>query len=187
MRHGTSVDGLCRPAAHARPHSPLAIIGALEVESAAARISADHPPLGRIVTSPLRRARQSAAIISAVVGHSTADPLSVFEEWRAPDCVLGLVPADYPRDYQMWRAVRHRYPTSALPGGESLQGFATRAAEANATAHALAKEHGRLLVVSHRVLIGAVVAATIGIRDPAEIFAHATAFELAPAGIWPKP
>lgn len=184
MRHGTSVDGLCRPNAHAQPSSPLAIVGALEVESAAARISAERPAVGRIVTSPLRRARQTAAIVSAATGHTTADPLSIFEEWRAPDCVLGLAPVDYPRDYRMWRAVRARYPSSALPGGESLQAFATRAATANATAQALANEHGRVLVVSHRVLIGAVAATVTGIRDPAEIFAYATGFELEPAGIW---
>lgn len=184
MRHGTSVDGLCRPDAHARPSSPLAIIGAVEVESAARRIFAEYPAPGRIVTSPLRRARQTAAIVSAATGHTIADPLSVFEEWRAPECVLGLAPVDYPRDYQMWRAVRARYPTSALPGGESLQAFAARAATANATAQALADEHGRVLIISHRVLIGAVAATVNGIRDPAEIFAHATGFDLEPAEIW---
>lgn len=186
MRHGTSVDGLCRPDAHAHPGSPLAIIGAVEAEAAATRIVAEHPEPGKILTSPLRRARQTAAIVSAAAGHTTADPLSVFEEWRAPDCVLGLAPVDYPHDYQMWRAVRARYPTSALPGGESLQAFATRAAKANATAQALADEHRRVLIVSHQVLIGAVAATVNGIRDPAEIFAYAVGFELAPAGTWPQ-
>ncbi len=82
---------------------------------------------------------------------------------------------------------RARNPDSALPGGESLRAFAERALEAATLAHELATDNGPVLVVSHRLLIGAVAALHHGYRHPADIFGYASDFRLAPAQLWAAP
>lgn len=187
MRHGTCDDGLCRPGAHARPASPLSILGAVEA-GVVARELRDHrwrPAL--VVSSPLRRAQQTAAIVARVLRASLADPIDTFTEWRAPRCVLGRPPRQYPAEYLAWRNHRERDPDRALPGGESLRAFARRAAEAAAAADDLAAEHGAVLVVSHRLLIGAVTAQRRGCADPVDVFRAASSFRLNPARLWATP
>ncbi len=44
-----------------------------------------------------------------------------------------------------------------------------------------------MLVVSHRLLIGAVAALHHGYRHPADIFGYAGDFRLAPAHLWTAP
>lgn len=184
MRHGTCDDGLCRPKAHARPGSPLTLAGVVETELTARRLTERgwKPPL--IASSPLRRAHQTAAIVARVLDSQLAPPPAVFAEWRAPHCVLGRTPADYPPEYLTWRTHRDHHPGSALPGGESVRAFADRAAEADAVATVLAAKHGSVLIVSHRLLIGAVAAVHAGHRDPAIVFRHASDFCLPPAHLW---
>jgi probable phosphoglycerate mutase len=184
MRHGTSDDGLCRPGAHARPGSPLTIGGAVEAELTAHELRNHrwHPAL--IVSSPLRRARQTAAIVAGALDAHIAEPISAFTEWQAPDCVLGRAPNQYPPAYVAWREQRARNPDSALPGGESLRVFAERAHAATTTAHDLAAEHGPVLIVSHLLLIGAVASLHRGSRHPADIFDYASGFRLAPVQLW---
>jgi broad specificity phosphatase PhoE len=187
MRHGTCDDGLCRPGTHARPGSPLTIAGIVEAELTARELHKHrwHPAL--IASSPLHRARQSAAIVAELLDCHLADPISAFAEWRAPHCVLGLAPRQYPPDYSAWRNQRAHNPDSALPGGESLRTFAERALEATTIAHDLAIKHGPVLIVSHRLLIGAVAALHHGDRHPADIFGYATDFRLAPTHLWAAP
>jgi len=187
MRHGTSDDGLCRPRAHARPGSPLTIGGAVEAELTARELRKHHWQPTVVVASPLGRARQTAAIVARVLDTRLAEPIRAFAEWRAPDCVLGRAPNQYPPDYIAWREQRARNPDSALPGGESLRAFAERAHEAVTTAHDLAAEHGPVLIVSHRLLIGAVAGLHRGYRHPADIFNFASDFRLAPAHLWAAP
>lgn len=187
MRHGTSEDGLCSPAAHARPSSPLTIGGGVEAELTAHELREHRWQPTLIVASPLRRAQQTAAIVSGVLGTRPAEPIIAFAEWRAPDCVLGRAPTQYPPGYIAWREQRARNPDSVLPGGESLRAFAERAHEAATIAHDHATEHGPVLVVSHRLLIGAVAALYRGYRQPGEIFGYASDFRLAPAHLWAAP
>ncbi|MGH8964995.1 MAG: histidine phosphatase family protein, partial [Actinomycetes bacterium] len=54
MRHGTSVDGLQRPTAHARPDTPLSDQGRVEVHRATAALAKFE--VGRVLSSPLPRA-----------------------------------------------------------------------------------------------------------------------------------
>lgn len=187
MRHGTCDDGLCRPGAHARPGSPLTVAGTVEAESTARELHNHcwHPAL--IASSPLRRARQTAAIVARASDTRLAEPISAFTEWRAPRCVLGLAPSQYPPDYITWRQQRADNPDSALPGGESLRAFTERALEAATIAGDLATEHGPVLIVSHRLLIGAVAALHDGYRHPADIFGYASDFRLAPAQLCAPP
>jgi probable phosphoglycerate mutase len=184
MRHGTCDDGLCRPRAHARPDSPLTIGGIVEAELTAHELRRHRWQPSLIVPSPLRRARQTASIVARTFGARVAEPIATFAEWRAPLCVLGRTPAQYPPEYVAWREQRTNDVDSALMGGESLRAFAERAAKASAMAHELATQHGPVLVVSHRLLIGAVVAIHRGHRQPAEIFGFASDFRLAPAHLW---
>ncbi|CAM2815348.1 Fructose-2,6-bisphosphatase [Saccharomonospora xinjiangensis] len=101
--------------------------------------------------------------------------------------MLGLTPNQYPPDYITWRQQRADNPDSALPGGESLRAFAERALEVSTIAGDLATEHGPVLIVSHRLLIGAVAALHLGYRHAADIFSYATDFRLAPAQLWAPP
>jgi probable phosphoglycerate mutase len=187
MRHGTSDDGIYRPGAHARPGSPLSIGGAVEAELTAHELRHHHWQPALVASSPLRRARQTAVIVADTLDTRLTEPTSMFVEWRAPDCVLGRAPGQYPPDYIAWREQRACNPDSALPGGESLRGFAERALEATTTAHDLATEHGPVLIVSHRLLIGAVTGLHCGYRHPADVFNYASDFRLAPAHLWVAP
>jgi probable phosphoglycerate mutase len=187
MRHGTCEDGLCRPGAHARPDSPLTIAGGLEAELTAGYLRERDWQPTVIVSSPLRRARQTAEITARLLGAYLAPPVAAFAEWRAPYCVLGRTPAQYPPEYLAWREQRARQSGTALPGGESLGAFAERAIEATTLAHDLATEHGTVLIVSHRLLIGAIAAVHHGQRQPATIFSHASDVRIAPAHLWTPP
>jgi broad specificity phosphatase PhoE len=187
MRHGTSNDGLCHPRAHPHPGSPLSIAGAVETQLTARYLCSQRWQPALVGSSPLRRARQTAVIVTDTLATRLAEPQGAFAEWRAPDCVLGRSPNQYPPEYVAWREQRARHPDSALLGGESLHVFAERAARATATAHDLAAEHGPLLIVSHKLLIGAVAGLHRGYRHPADIFSHASGFRLAPASLWAAP
>jgi probable phosphoglycerate mutase len=187
MRHGTCDDGLCHPNTHARPDSPLTIAGTVETELTARELRNHRWRPALIASSPLRRARQTAAIVALTSHTRLAEPTSAFAEWRAPHCVLGLSPSEYPPDYVSWRLQRADNPDSALPGGESLLAFTERALEAAVIAGDLVMEHGPVLIVSHRLLIGTVAALHDGYRDPASTFGYASDFSLAPAQLWTPP
>jgi probable phosphoglycerate mutase len=184
MRHGTCADGLRQPDAHAWPDSPLTIAGAREVVSAARRLRDYQWRASLIVSSPLRRARHTAAIAVLILGVPLARTFAAFTEWRAPHCVLGRTAAEYPPAYQLWRQQRTHVPDGALPGGESLAAFADRARYAATVADDLAARQGPILIVSHRLLIGAIAALHYGHQHPADIFDFASGFRLAPAHTW---
>lgn len=184
MRHGTSDDGLCRPRAHARPGSPLTIGGAIEVERIARSLVRHRWQPSAIASSPLRRTRQTATIAASLLDVPTVLSDPSLQEWRAPHCVVGLAPEQYPPKYLAWREHRARHTDTALPGGESLQVFAERAVDAATLATGLAAEYGNVLMVSHRLLIGAVAAIYEGHQAPADLFQHASGFRLLPAQVW---
>lgn len=187
MRHGTCDDGLCHPGAHARPDSPLTIGGTVEVELTARELHKHRWQLTLVASSPLRRARQTASIVASTLGARLTQSVTAFAEWQAPHCVLGRTATQYPPDYLIWRDQRAHEPDSALPGGESLRAFAERALEAATIARDLATENGPVLIVSHRLLIGAISALHHGYRHPADIFGFANDFRLAPAHLWAPP
>jgi broad specificity phosphatase PhoE len=184
IRHGTCEDGYHRPNAHARPGSRLAPEGRAEAIGAADRLRDTRKVPLLIIPSPLPRALETAAILAALMGSAVADPDPVFTEWRAPDCVLGLEPAAYPPAYRDWKNRRASCPATALTGGESLATFAERARVAVARSWDLADRYGSILIVSHRLLIGAVAAIEECAHEPAELFTAASTFRLEPAQIW---
>ncbi|MEC3980844.1 histidine phosphatase family protein [Amycolatopsis sp. H20-H5] len=183
IRHATSIDGLERPTAHARADTPLSDRGRAETQRASDGLV--ELGVGRIVSSPLPRAWETARILADELGVPLDQPYPQLREWRAPDCVLGIAPADYPPQYVRWRGIRSTEPDTALPGGESLTAFARRAAEAAELVEYMATGAQRqVLVVAHVLLIGAVAAHAIGIREPGAVFTAATSFTLPPAGRW---
>lgn len=187
MRHGTCVDGLLRPDTHAQPDSPLTHRGLLETQRAARHLERDHWIPHLILTSPLPRTQQTGQLLADLLGTPPPRPEPIFTEWRAPDCVLGLSAKSYPAVYRAWRERRAHRIDTALPGGESLRTFAARARDAHALTDDLAAHYGRVLLVSHRVLIGAVAALHHERHQPAELFEHAVRFPLAPGHLWASP
>jgi broad specificity phosphatase PhoE len=185
IRHGLCRDGLCRPRAHARPDSPLTIRGILQVLAKARELRDRDLRPNLVLTSPLPRALMSAKILAEVLQSPLAAPTSLFAEWRAPDCVLGVDAESYPSEYREWREQRFRNPETALPGGESLTALMRRARSALSLAQEEAGRHGPTLIVSHRVLIGAIAAVTLGVTSPQETFSAASSFSLEPATVWP--
>ncbi|MFI9487384.1 histidine phosphatase family protein [Promicromonospora sp. NPDC052451] len=184
IRHGTCADGFHRPEAHARPRSLLTRLGARQAERAAQTLRKSGLTSGVIASSTLLRARSTARIVSELTGLTLSPADSTFDEWRAPTCVLGRSPAQYPDAYVEWRSRRTTDPKSALPGGESLVEFHGRARRAMAAAELLAEAGAPVVVVSHRLLIGAVAAISAGTDDPVAVFNHARHFELRPAEAW---
>lgn len=184
VRHGTCADGFHRPDAHARPRSLLTRIGARQAERAAQALRKSGMTSGVITSSTLLRARSTARIVSELTGLTLTPADSTFDEWRAPTCVLGRSPAQYPDAYVEWRSRRTTEPKSALPGGESLVEFHGRAHRAMAAASVLAEAGEPVVIVSHRLLIGAIAAISEGIDDPVALFDHARQFELRPAETW---
>jgi broad specificity phosphatase PhoE len=184
MRHGTCRDGERRPNAHPNPDSPLSDLGRHEVEAAAVHLR--RATSGRrihIVASPLSRAWSTAQILAARLEAELHEPEPTLTEWRPPDCVIGLTPTQYPSHYRTWRSTRGEHPDTALPGGESLSAFAARANLALDLILDLARPGQFVLAVSHRMLIGAVVALLAGQSQPAAVFNQATAVKLRPAQV----
>jgi broad specificity phosphatase PhoE len=183
IRHGTSLDGITRPHAHARPDTPLAARGAAQIAATAHALRDRGVRPAIVLTSPHPRAATSAEILAVLLGVPLAAPNPLYAEWRAPDCVLGKGPDDYPPEYRIWRTHRLRDPDSTLAGGESLTALYERATAASAIlGHA--GEADSALIVSHRMLIGAVAAISAGASRPQDVFWAARRFTLEPAGIW---
>lgn len=187
MRHGTCRDGLDDPTIHAQPDSPLTALGRVDAAVAARRLASAGWRPALVVSSPLPRAVATATLVASQLGSTLADPDPVFAEWTAPCCVRGRPPAQYPPEYLDWQRLRISDPDSALPGGESLRALHERAVAAVETARQHADRWGSVLVVSHTVLIGCVVALDRGVPDPGTLFEFARSFHLPPAGAWPDP
>lgn len=183
MRHGVCRDGEHRPHAHARPDSALTAGGAAQVVCTARELLDGSLRPVTVLCSPLPRAQDTARIVAATLGVTARPPSDVLAEWRAPSCVLGLGPAEYPPEYRSWREERLDQTDTALPGGESVAAFADRARLAKVLADEAAAS-GTVVICSHRLLIGAVAALAHGLTDPAALFGAACSFTLAHASTW---
>lgn len=184
MRHGTSQDGEQRPRAHARPETDLSDRGRAEACATAEQLRVYRPSV--VIASSLRRAAATAELVAEALGVPLVPGVEDIVEWRAPTCVLGVAPDDYPPEYRRWRAQRENQPHIALPGGESPAQFCERAERARSVARRYAEQFGPgpVIAVSHQLLIGAVAAHRDGLHQPGDVFAAATRFRLAAAGVW---
>jgi broad specificity phosphatase PhoE len=145
LRHGQSTwnaDG--RWQGHADP--PLTELGAAQAREAAARLA--DARVERIVTSDLRRAHETAAIVGALLG-LTPEPDA---RWRERDIgswagfTREEISARWPEDYASFRS----HDAHARPGGGESD--AMLRVRANAALAALRARHAGVcvLVVTHR-------------------------------------
>ncbi|MDR3648477.1 MAG: histidine phosphatase family protein [Acidimicrobiales bacterium] len=157
VRHGETEGNAARQLL-GRRESPLTARGRSEATALAAVLG----PVSRLVSSPLRRARDTAGALGLDV------PLEIDERWIEVDYgelegrPLGDVPADL---WRRWRAD----PAFRPPGGESLAevGVRVRAAcdELFARRGAGARDEADVVVVSHVSPIKAAVAWALGTGD----------------------
>lgn len=161
VRHGTTpTTGKVLPGR--APGLHLSDAGRAEAERTAANFSGLE--LDAVYTSPLERARETAAPIASATGHSPKVDKGLVEcdfgEWTGAELAkLRRLPE--------WKTVQ-RYPSGfRFPGGESFHDLQTRL---HATISALCERHrGKAIVaVSHADCIKAVVALALGV--PLDMF-----------------
>jgi broad specificity phosphatase PhoE len=124
---------------------PLSPHGARQAKAAACRLAAG-PPIDVVVSSPLQRAVDTAAIAAAELGLTTVidDDLreTDFGDWDG--FTLAEIQHGWPSDVARWQ----RDPQQPPPGGES---FADTAQRVNRACDRLLRDYGgqTVLVVSH--------------------------------------
>ena len=144
LRHGDTrlspehrFSGLC--------DLPLSASGTRQARAAACRLAAGSP-IDVVVSSPLRRALQTAAIAAGALGLSAL----VEEDLRETDFGAweGLTLAEIQQRWPAAAAAWRHDPGQAPPGGES---FCETARRVNRACDRLLREHGgkSVLVVSH--------------------------------------
>jgi broad specificity phosphatase PhoE len=159
VRHGES-EANARGLLLGRTDAALTELGRAQVVAARALV---RDPVADVRTSPLSRARDTAALLEL------APPVTVDERWVEVDygefeCQpLGDIPAEV---WQRWMADRHFRPE----GGETLAEVDLRVGEACAELFATAGEGARrrdgdVVVVSHVTPIKAAVAWALGTTD----------------------
>jgi broad specificity phosphatase PhoE len=150
VRHGRTADNAAGLLL-GRADVPLDDVGEAQAKAVAAALSAGGPPR-RVVSSPLLRARQTAAAFGV--------PVEVDERWVELDYgewdrrPITAIPRE---EWAAWRAD----PAFAPPGGESLLALAARVGQACA---GVADDAGAgdIVVVSHVSPIKAAVAWSVG-------------------------
>jgi 2,3-bisphosphoglycerate-dependent phosphoglycerate mutase len=124
-------------------------------------------PLHTIVTSPLRRCRQTAQAIQSA---NEGDP-AVAVEQALVECGYGEWTGKSMRELsrdRLWQSVQHQPSAVRFPGGESMTEMSGRAVGAiRSWDRQLAADHGEEVVwvaVSHGDLIKAVLADALGMH-----------------------
>ena len=161
IRHGATEANLARPyrIQGRRSDPPLAALGVRQAE--ATRDFLAGRPIDHCYTSPLRRARQTAAIVAAAHGLVPVALPALTEcdvgRWEGLD--WGAVRAAEPEAYDRF----HADPAAnGYPGGESLAQVHARSAPA---LEALLQHHEgeSLLVVAHHVVNRTYLAGLLGL------------------------
>jgi probable phosphoglycerate mutase len=158
VRHGqTPTTGKVLPGR--APGLHLGDRGLEQAEAVASRLKT-LKRIDAVYTSPLERARETAAPIAAARG------LKVTVERGLVECDFGAWTGGSLKDLARapeWRTVQ-RYPSGfRFPGGESFREMATRIASATAKLRA-AHPGGVVVAVSHADPIKAVVADALGLH-----------------------
>lgn len=149
VRHGQTAEN-ARGLLLGRQDPPLSEIGRRQAAALGRMISP-----ARVVSSPLRRARQTA--------EAFGEPVVVDERWIEYDYgeLDGCRPEDVPEDvWARWRADASFVP----PGGESLIALGDRVRSACEELSAEAAEHD-VVVVSHVSPIKAAIAWALAVDD----------------------
>ncbi len=161
VRHGESVwNGERRIQGNQDP--PLSARGRRQAELLARRVRAHLPGAVAVYASPLRRATETAEIVRAAMG------LPVFPDPGLREMCLGewegmTVPeiqAAFPGTYEAWLADPLVHPA---PGGERLEAFGRRVAEAVERARA-AQPWQDVILVAHGGPIKAILCHVLGLE-----------------------
>lgn len=126
IRHG-HVEGISPPRFRGRQEVPLTELGLNQVRATAERVAKEWR-IDTIYTSPLGRCRETAAALAVATGASvTAAPDFMdfdYGSWSWKE--LEAVRSENPTAFEAWFA---RPDLIRVPGGESLQEMAARAAD----------------------------------------------------------
>lgn len=126
IRHG-HVEGISPPRFRGRQEVPLTEHGLSQVRATAERVAAEWR-VDAIYTSPLGRCRETSAALAIATGASvTAAPEFMdfdYGEWSWRE--LDAVRSEQPEAFERWFS---RPDLIRVPGGESLQEMAARAAD----------------------------------------------------------
>lgn len=162
VRHGTTDQNL-RGLLLGRVDPPLAPEGVDQARALGAALVREGAP-ARIVSSPLRRARETAQAMAATWGMDVDDEPGLIEmdygEWDERALV------EIPRD--VWREW-HADPDFAPPGGESLRDVQQRVSACVAALAREADERGTIIAVSHVSPIKAAVVWALGLDERPEL------------------
>jgi broad specificity phosphatase PhoE len=164
-RHGENVANLSRTFSYRVFDGDLTDRGIAQAEHLAETLSAARPGYGLLVCSPLRRARQTAQIVSARLNLPVAAELDDLREINVGD----LDGRNDDLAWQVYQAILAAWRSGQLeqrfPAGESGNELATRIGRAlRAVADEAGAEHA--VVVAHGASIRAAVPALTGWPEP---------------------
>ena len=158
VRHGTTEQNV-RGLLLGRADPSLSADGVEQARILAALLEREGRPM-RVVTSPLRRCRETAEVIAAPWGMTVDDEPGLIEmdygEWDERPL------ADVPRDvWESWQ----RDPDFAPPGGETLRAVQERVSACMASLLSSVANEGHLIAVSHVSPIKAAVLWALDLED----------------------
>jgi 2,3-bisphosphoglycerate-dependent phosphoglycerate mutase len=156
VRHGENLANVTREFSYKKVDYDLTEKGVRQAELTARYFAMLHAerPIAAIISSPLKRAVQTAEIIAAETGHD----VTVIEEFREINCgeFDGAPPTDelwaeHDRILANWRDGDH---TVRFPGGEDFHELRARARRG--VEQAVAERDGQsVLIVAHGGIVGA--------------------------------
>jgi probable phosphomutase (TIGR03848 family) len=165
VRHGRTAANTSGTLAGRMPGVELDEVGAQQVREVGTRLA--EVPLVGVVTSPLRRCRQTAHAL--VAARATALPVSI--EQGLVECGYGEWTGKSLKELskdRLWTAVQTQPSAVRFPGGESMSEMAARASNAirswNARFAARDGPSGVWAAVSHGDVIKAILADALGMH-----------------------
>jgi broad specificity phosphatase PhoE len=167
-RHGENVANLSRTLSYRVFDGDLTPAGRRQARELADYLSpAREAPVGRIVCSPLRRARQTAGIVAERLRLPVAAELEDLRELNVGD-LDGRSDAEawqiYSAVIDAWRA---GHPDARFPGGEDCTELCRRLLRALAAVAGMnSGSDGRTLIVAHGGALRAALPALTGGQDP---------------------
>jgi probable phosphomutase (TIGR03848 family) len=165
IRHGRTAANTSGVLAGRASGVDLDEVGVKQASDMAARIGA--VPLRAIVTSPLRRCRQTAQALRA----ARADGCPTMVDQALVECGYGEWTGRSLRDLskdKLWRSVQHQPSAVRFPGGESMTEMSSRAVGAiRGWDRRLETDYGENTVwaaISHGDVIKAILADALGMH-----------------------
>jgi len=163
VRHGETVGGSATRL-YGSTDLALSDLGRRQMERVRAALAA--VAFERVITSPLRRSRDAAAIVHPRA-RPAAEVIAAFTEidfGRWEGLTAEEIAAAHPEEHEQWRAGDGSW---GFPGGETRRGFRERVAAA--VGEHLAAVDGRSLLVLHKGVLKIILGTLLG--EPPEVYA----------------